>query len=132
MARAQGIYTSRMTMLGVSLSNGLIALAGALFAQSQGFADVGFGSGTIIVALASVIIGEVVLPSRKMWVILLSCVLGSIIYRLFIAIALNSNVLGLQASDLNLVTAVLVGIAMIMPQLKSHVGNRLKRGNGHD
>jgi putative ABC transport system permease protein len=132
MARAQGIYTSRMILLGVSLSNGLIAFAGALFAQSQGFADVGFGPGTIIIALASVIIGEVILPSRKLWVMIIGCILGSIVYFLFRAVALNSSTLGLQASDLSLVTAILVGLAMIMPQLKLSLKGSFKRRSKDD
>lgn len=127
MARAQGVYTWKMIVLGVSLSNGLVAFAGALFAQSQGFADVGFGQGTIIIALASVIIGEVILPSRKLWVIIMGCIVGSILYFLFRAFALNTSGLGLQASDLNLVTAILVGLAMIIPQLKSRVSGSFKR-----
>ena len=125
MARAQGIRTGAMVVLGVSLSNGLVALAGALFAQSNDFADVGFGPGTIVVALASVVIGEVLIPARKIWLMILGCILGAIIYRILYALALNSSTLGLQASDMNLMGAILVGVAMIIPQIKIHIRNAL-------
>jgi putative ABC transport system permease protein len=94
---------------------GVVALAGALFAQTNGFADVTIGTGTIVVGLAAVIVGETILPARRIGSAIVACVLGSILYRLAIAAALNADVLGLEASDLNLVTAVLVGLALILP-----------------
>jgi putative ABC transport system permease protein len=115
MARAQGIATGRAICIGMALSNALVALAGALFAQTNGFADITIGTGTIVVGLAAVIIGETLLPARRIGVVVVAAVLGSILYRLAIALALNAHVLGLQASDLNLVTAVLVGLALILP-----------------
>ncbi len=115
MARAQGIATGRAICIGMALSNALVALAGALFAQTNGFADITIGTGTIVVGLAAVIIGETLLPVRRIGVVVVAAVLGSILYRLAIALALNAHVLGLQASDLNLVTAVLVGLALILP-----------------
>ena len=115
MARAQGISTDRNTLLGLALSNGLVALAGALFAQSQGGADVSMGVGTIVIGLAAVIIGETLLPARSLVVTTLACLLGAILYRFFIAVALNIDFIGLKAQDLNLVTAVLVGVALLMP-----------------
>ena len=118
MSRAQGISTQATTAFGVGLSNGMIALAGALFAQSQGFADVTMGVGTIIFGLAAVIIGEVFLPSRRMWVMVVGCLAGAFIYRLVVAFALNASDLGLQTSDLNLVTAALVAFAMMIPKLR--------------
>lgn len=118
MSRAQGINTQAATAFGVGLSNGMIALAGALFAQSQGFADVTMGVGTIIFGLAAVIIGEVFLPSKRMWMMVLGCLVGAFIYRLVVAFALNAGDLGLQTSDLNLVTAALVAFAMILPKLR--------------
>ncbi len=118
MALAQGISIKRTTYLGMGLSNGLIALAGALFAQSQGFADITTGVGTIIFGLAAVIIGEVLIPSRWMSLIILGCILGSIVYRLAVGFALNAGAIGLQTSDLNLVTATLVALAMILPRIR--------------
>jgi putative tryptophan/tyrosine transport system permease protein len=115
MARAQGIETGRTICAGMALSNAMVALAGALFAQTNGFADITIGTGTIVVGLAAVIVGETILPARRIGLVILACVLGSILYRLAIAAALNADVLGLEASDLNLVTAVLVGLALILP-----------------
>ena len=121
MGRAQGINDNRMIWLGLSLSNALVALAGALFAQVHGFADVTLGVGTIIIGLASVIIGQAILPTRTILQALGACVLGAILYRLVIATALNVEGIGLQASDLNLVTAVLVALAMLLPSLTQRV-----------
>lgn len=115
MARAQGISTDRNTLLGLAISNGLVALAGALFAQSQGGADVSMGIGTIVIGLAAVIIGETLVPARSLVTTTLACVLGAILYRFFIALALNIDFIGLKAQDLNFVTAVLVGGALLMP-----------------
>ena len=115
MARAQGIDTAAMTYLGMAISNGLVALAGALFAQMNGFADVALGTGTIVVGLAAVIVGEAIIGTRSVMLWVLGCVVGSVIYRIAVGFALNSSALGLNASDLNLVTAVLVAIALILP-----------------
>lgn len=118
MARAQGISTDAQTIAGLALSNALVALAGALFAQSQGGADISMGVGTIVIGLAAVIIGETLLPTRHLVVTTLACVLGAVLYRFFIAAALNTDFLGLQAQDLNLVTAVLVALALLVPAYK--------------
>ncbi len=121
MARAQGINTDRQIYLGIALSNALVALGGALFAQTNGFADVTSGVGTIVVGLAAVIIGETLFGTRRILIALIGCVVGSILYRIAIQLALSSDVLGLQASDLNLVTAVLVTFALVLPRLKRGV-----------
>ncbi|GGX81817.1 ABC transporter permease [Vogesella alkaliphila] len=126
MARAQGVATERMVLAGMALSNALIALAGALYVQTQGGADVSMGVGTIVVGLAAVIIGETLLPSRKLWVITLATIIGALLYRLLIAVALNADFIGLQAQDLNLITALLVGGALVLPQLKA----KLRRKGG--
>lgn len=118
MARAQGVRTDRQIYLGMGLSNALVALGGSLFAQTNGFADVTAGVGTIVVGLAAVIIGETLLRSRLILITLIGCVAGSIIYRIAIQLALTSDFLGLQASDLNLATAVLVTVALILPRLR--------------
>lgn len=116
MARAQGINDHRMIWTGLSYSNSLIALAGSIFAQKHGFADVTMGLGTIIVGLAAVIIAEAILPTRTVFQAIAACIVGAIVYRLVIALALNVGGLGIQASDLNLVTAILVALAMLLPQ----------------
>lgn len=121
MAKAQGVQVNLQIFFGISLSNGLVALAGALFAQSQGFADVTMGVGTIILGLAAVIVGEAIFNPKRILVALIACVIGSIFYKLVIALALNAGFLGLQASDLSLVTAILVGIAMITPKLRAKI-----------
>ena len=121
MARAQGIETGRTVCVGMALSNAMVALGGALFAQTNGFADITIGTGTIVVGLAAVIVGETILPARRIGLVILACVLGSILYRLAIAAALNADVLGLEASDLNLVTAVLVGLALILPGARNPI-----------
>jgi putative ABC transport system permease protein len=115
MARAQGIDTQATTYVGMAISNALVALAGALFAQMNGFADVTIGTGTIVVGLAAVILGEAIFGSRSLTIWIAGCILGSVIYRLAVALALNASFLGLNASDLNLVTAVLVAVALILP-----------------
>nr|WP_233168180.1 ABC transporter permease [Xylophilus sp. ASV27] len=118
MARAQGVATGTATLVGMALSNALVALAGAVFAQSQGGADISMGIGTIVIGLAAVIVGESVLPARRLVLTTLAVVLGAVLYRLFVALALNSEFIGLKAQDLNLVTAVLVGLALVLPRLK--------------
>lgn len=124
MARAQGINTGAMIILGMAISNGLVALGGALFAQTQGGADISMGIGTIVIGLAAVIVGESILPSRKLLWATLAVVLGAVVYRFFIALALNSDFIGLQAQDLNLVTAVLVVVALVIPLLKKRLARR--------
>ena len=118
MARAQGVKTSLHIYLGMALSNALVALGGSLFAQTNGFADVTSGVGTIVVGLAAVIIGETLFHTRLIFWALVGCILGSVVYRIAIQLALSSDVLGLQASDLNLVTAVLVAAALVLPRLR--------------
>lgn len=118
MARAQGIHTEHYILGGMALSNALVALAGALFAQSQGAADVTLGVGVIVVGLAAVIGGEAVMNTRAVWRATLACIIGSILYRLAVAAALNTDMLGLKAQDLNLITAVLVTLAMVLPGVR--------------
>ncbi|MBO5115915.1 MAG: ABC transporter permease [Treponema sp.] len=116
MVRAQGVNTDTMKIIGLMISNGLVSLSGALVAQSQGYADVGMGTGTIVIGLASIIIGEVIFGKRfAFWYILLSVVLGSIIYRIIIAVVLQ---MGLKSTDLKLLTAIVVAAALALPVLK--------------
>lgn len=118
MARSIGINDQTMIQMGLALSNALVALAGALFAQVYGFADVSMGVGTIIIGLAAVIIGEALFHQRSVAVALWACIVGAIVYRMAIAFALETSEFGLQASDLNLVTAMIVAFAMLVPTLK--------------
>ena len=124
MARAQGVNTGAMILLGMAISNGLVGLAGALFVQTQGGSDISMGIGTIVIGLAAVIVGETILPSRKIVWATLAVVIGAIVYRFFIAAALNIDAIGLKAQDLNLVTAVLVTVALVIPQIKKKLGKR--------
>ena len=124
MARSQGVNTGAMVLLGMAVSNALVGLAGALFSQTQGGSDISMGIGTIVIGLAAVIVGESILPSRRLIYATLAVVIGAIVYRFFIALALNSDFIGLKAQDLNLVTAVLVTIALIIPQIKRKLAKR--------
>lgn len=127
MARAQGVSTHRQIYVGMALSNGTVGLAGALFAQSNGFADVTIGVGTIVVGLAAVIVGETIFRTRSIALLLVACVAGAVLYRLAIQTALSSERMlgfdiGLEASDLNLITAALVAAALILPRLRAQLG----------
>ncbi|MDX1635728.1 MAG: ABC transporter permease [Marinobacter sp.] len=127
MARAQGIATGAIIVLGVALSNGLVGLAGALFAQSQGAADVTMGVGVIVIGLASLIGGEAVITPSTVLKALIACLVGAILYRLAIAFALNAEFIGLKAQDLNLITAVLVTLAIVLPGARKTIRARFAR-----
>ncbi len=130
MAAAQGIHVDRMKLLGIALANGLVGLAGALFAQIQGGADITMGVGTIVVGLAAVILGEAIFSTRTILLAICACLIGSIAYRLAVAAALNAEFLGLQAQDLKLITAVLVIVAMTAPTLRSRLKSGVARRAG--
>jgi putative ABC transport system permease protein len=123
MARAQGINTNNMIMLGLIISNGLVALSGALIAQQQGFADIQMGIGSIVIGLASLIIGEVLFGKRSFFSRLLSLVLGAITYRIIIAFVLDR---GMSPNDLKLFTALTVAFALSLPVIKSSVQQLVK------
>ena len=115
MVRAVGVNTDFTKIVGTTLSNGLIALSGGLVAQQQGFADVKMGIGAIVIGLASIVIGEVLFAGKgNFFVHLLSIVVGSIIYRIVIALVLQ---MGLSTDDLKLLTAIVVGIALAVPHV---------------
>ncbi|WP_370389787.1 ABC transporter permease [Snodgrassella alvi] len=129
MARAQGVNTSRILLLGMALSNAFIALGGALFVQTQGGADISIGIGTIVVGLAAVIIGETLIPAKRFIVITLAVIVGAVLYRAFIALALGSDTLqhiGFGPQDLNLITAILVVLALRLPVIKRYFKRKLK------
>lgn len=128
MIRAQGVNTNRMKLLGLAISNGMVAFGGALVAQNQQFADAGMGIGMIVAGLASVIIGEAIFGKRTLLQHIIAVVCGSIIYRAVLALVLR---LGLAPTDFKLLTALIVVIALASPQVRNWLGltkNSRKRG----
>ena len=129
MITSLGVNKDMMIIFGVGLSNAMVALSGALVAQNQGAADVNMGIGTIIAGLASVIIGETIFSTKTLSCAIISAVLGSVLYRIAIALALGVRLgsFSFTPSDLNIVTAVLVVAALVSPQIKANVlGRRLR------
>ncbi len=119
MARAQGVNTDSMKILALMLANGLVALSGGLVCQQQRFGDVSMGIGAIVIGLASIIIGEVIFGYRfKFWYYLMGVLLGSVIYRIIIAIVLQ---MGMKSQDMKLFTAIVVALALSVPVLKSKI-----------
>lgn len=122
MVRALGVNTDTMKIMGLMFANGLVAFSGALVAQSQGYADVQMGTGTIVIGLASIIIGEVIFGKHfGFWYTLISVVLGSVVYRIIIAVVLQ---LGLKSTDLKLLTALIVAISLSVPVFKERIQRR--------
>ena len=113
MIRALGVNDANMIVFGVAISNGFVALSGALLAQYQGFADVGMGIGMVVWGLASVIIGEALVGTNQLGTTIMGAVMGSVLFRLLVAMALRW---GLSPNDLKLITAVFVFCALIVPQ----------------
>lgn len=113
MIRAFGVNTHFAAILTLAISNGLVALAGALISQYQGFADISMGIGLILVGLASVIIGQAIIPARAVWWATLAVVVGAIVYRFVIYFALA---VGLNPNDMKLISAVLVVLALLLPR----------------
>ncbi|MEF9983227.1 MAG: ABC transporter permease [Oscillospiraceae bacterium] len=125
MARALGINTDKTKIFGLMISNGLVGMSGALVAQGMGFGDVGMGNGTIVMGLASIIIGEVIFGAKFSFAYkLMSVVIGSVIYRCIIAIVLQ---LGLRSTDLKLFTAIIVALALAIPEIKKTLNSRNKK-----
>lgn len=112
MARAMGIQTTFMKLLGLMMANGLVALSGALIAQYNGYADISMGIGTIVIGLASIMIAEVAFNNVTLGVRLTSLAVGSIFYRLIISLALS---IGLEPNDLKLISAVLLALVIAVP-----------------
>lgn len=124
MARAQGVNTDSMKILALMLANGLVALSGGLVSQQQRFGDVSMGIGAIVIGLASIIIGEVIFGHHfGFWYYLLGVLLGSVIYRLIIAIVLQ---LGMKSQDMKLFTAIIVALALSVPVLKTQIFKKKK------
>ncbi|MDF7627073.1 ABC transporter permease [Lactobacillaceae bacterium L1_55_11] len=127
MAQAFGIRTDRMTIMGLMLSNGLIAFGGAVIAQSNGYADINMGIGIIVIALASIIIGEVIFGNLSLNERLIAVIIGSIIYRLVLLAVLQ---LGFSTNDLNLISSIILALAMMLPQFRKalRLDGILKKG----
>lgn len=127
MAKSLGIYTDSMIIIGLMLSNGIVALCGALIAQNNGYADINMGIGTIVIALASIIIGEVAFGELTLNQRLVAVTLGSIIYRLILLAVLQ---LGFSANDLNLISSIVFALCMMLPQLEKivHLKKPIERG----
>lgn len=121
MSAANGIYTDRMVIIGYMVSNGCIALSGALIAQSNGYADIGMGIGTIVIGLASVLVGEIFLHGRRMWIRLAGMVLGAVIYRYLLTLAMG---LGFPVDDLKILSAIILVIVICLPLLQNHYRTR--------
>ena len=129
MVRAQGINTNTMVIVGLVFSNGLVPISGSLYAQSQNFADIQMGQGSIVIGLASVIIGEVLFGKRNFFSRLIALVLGAITYRIIIALVL---MMGMPANDLKLFTALTVAIALALPMFGEYLNtikNSFRRRN---
>jgi len=124
MIRALGVNDANMIVFGLAISNGLVALAGALLAQYQGFADVGMGIGMVVWGLASVIIGEALVGTNQVGMTIIGAVMGSVLFRLLVAVALRW---GLSPNDLKLITAGFVFCALIVPQFL----RKKKLGSAH-
>jgi len=124
MIRALGVNVENMIVLGLAVSNGLVALSGALLAQYQGFADVQMGIGMIVWGLASIIIGEALVGVRQLGLVITGAVMGSVLFRLLVAIALRG---GLNPNDLKLVTAVFVFVALVLPGLMTRLASGRRR-----
>ncbi|HIU24918.1 MAG TPA: ABC transporter permease [Candidatus Copromorpha excrementigallinarum] len=124
MVRAAGISSDNMKLLGLSVSNGLVGLAGGMLAQYQGYSDVGMGTGMVVIGLASVIIGEVIFGTGSLMRRLIAVALGAVLYRMIIGVALY---LGMPPTDLKLVSAVIVTIALAMGMMGGGLSVMKKR-----
>lgn len=111
-----GVGEKGAMLIGLMLSNALIGMGGGLFSQHQGFLDISQGVGSVIMGLAAVMIGERLIPMRSPWILIFACLLGSVVYRVLVALALHSDLLGLQAQDLNLVTGLLIIGVVFIPK----------------
>lgn len=125
MVRASSINTDRMKILGLALANSLVALSGAVFAQHQSFADLNSGIGMMVIGLASIIIGESLINRKSLLVRLISVAIGAILYRYILTIALQ---FGIEASDLKLLSAILVTAAISIPSIQSAIAHRRRKG----
>ena len=127
MAISLGISTKKMTTIGLMLSNSMIALTGAILSQNNGYADVNSGLGVIVVALAAIIIGEIIFTDVNFLTRLICIVFGSIIYRLLLVFVLKLNVI--EANDFKMISALLIAIFLSIPELKKLSLSKVGKGN---
>lgn len=127
MVRAAGISSDNMKLLGLSVSNGLVGMAGGMLAQYQGYSDVGMGTGMVVIGLASVIIGEVLFGTSSLMRRLIAVALGAVVYRMVIGVALY---IGMPPTDLKLVSAVIVTIALAMGMMGESFSVRKRKSKG--
>ncbi len=118
LANIYGISTNKYIIIGLMISNALIGMGGALFCLQQGFSDISQGIGTVVVGLAAIIIGKKILFSKSLWLNILSCIIGSIVYRFVVAIGLHSSGIGLKASDMNILTGLILIALMFFSERK--------------
>jgi len=124
MAKAQGVNTNRMKILGLVIGNACVALSGALVFQLQGFADIGMGIGTIVIGLASVIIGEVIFSDKNSHRVFNAVVLGSVLYRMIIAVVLS---MGIHPNDFRLISAIMLALVLSLPLFREKFNINLKK-----
>lgn len=134
MVKAMGGNTKSYVVLGLVVGNGLVAMSGALLAQYQGFADVQMGVGTIVIGLAAIMIGEVLFSKRTYFHRLTGVIIGSIVYRIIISIVLRisltaNGVIKITADDMKLITAVIVVIALVAPNIKDGFLKKFAKGD---
>lgn len=132
MVRAVGVNTDTTILIGLGLANSLVALSGSLIAQYQSFADISMGIGMVVIGLASVIIGEVLFGIKSLLRRLIAVILGAILYRMVIAVALE---LGMPSTDLKLISALIVALALAAPVIKEKAAAfkkryKVRRGGG--
>ena len=136
MVKAMGTNTNTMMILGLVIGNGLVSMSGALVAQYNGYADINMGVGTIVIGLAAIIMGEVLFFKKNYFQRLAGAVIGSIVYRIIVAIVLRLGIgkvgilakLNIRADDMKLITAIIVVIALVSPQIKSWFQSGCKKG----
>ena len=127
MASSLGISTKKMTLLGLMFSNSIVALTGAILSQNNGYADVNSGLGVIVVALAAIIIGEVIFGDVNFLTRLICIILGSIIYRLLLVFVLKLNII--EANDFKIISALLIALFLSVPELKKYINISREKGD---
>lgn len=134
MVKAMGANTKTMVILGLVVGNGLVAMSGGLVAQYNGYADINMGVGTIVIGLAAVIIGEVIFSKRTYFHRLAGAVIGSVVYRIIVAIVLQASMsldigFKITTDDMKLLTAIIVVIALVSPSFKAWLVSRGSKGD---